>query len=77
MQHSFNLLQSWVLLLFFMFSYILIENGLQLAESEIRFFTDKRKQAIEAAKENLKIYEESAKDQSRYNNMDSSKCPTR
>lgn len=38
-EHTYNLSQTWILLSFYTFSYILIDNGMQMADSEFKFMT--------------------------------------
>jgi hypothetical protein len=45
--HTYNLLQSYAILLLFMCGYILIDNGMQMANAEIRYILDKRREDIE------------------------------
>ena len=47
LQHTYNRLQSYTILFFFTSAYVLIDNGLQTASAEIRFFTERRKELFE------------------------------
>lgn len=42
-------MQTYLILIFFTFSYILIDNGLQMIDAEIRYFMDRRRDEIERA----------------------------
>lgn len=54
--------------MFVTFSYILVDNGLQMAGAEIRYYTLKRKQEIQALKVRAVKYDQTL-DRKRYNNV--------
>ena len=39
-EHTYNLVNSYMVLAFFTFSYILIDNGLMMIDAEYRFFME-------------------------------------
>lgn len=47
MWHTYNQLESYILLLFFTLSYVLIDEGLQMLNAEIRYYMQIRKDEIE------------------------------
>lgn len=44
--HLFNQVDVWCLILFFTFSYIMIDIGLQMVSSEIRYYMEIRREEI-------------------------------
>lgn len=66
--HTYGELTTYFVLIFFTFSYILIDNGLQMAGAEIRYYTIKRKQEIEQLKNKAVKYDKTL-DRKRYNNV--------
>jgi len=66
--HTYGEFTTYLVLLFVSFSYILIDNGLQMAGAEIRYYTLKRKQEIEALKYKSLKHDQTL-DRKRYNNV--------
>lgn len=67
--HEYNQIQVYNLLLFFTFSYVLIDNGMQMLNSEIRYYMRIRRQQIEKEKKR-KIAKDETLDQDRYVNFE-------
>lgn len=70
LQHTYNLLQTYLILTFFMFSYVLIDEGMMKANAEIRYFMDLRRDQIER-QTRRKLQKDETLDKSRYNNLES------
>ena len=66
--HTYGESTTYFVLIFISFSYILIDNGLQMAGAEIRYYTLKRKQEIQALKMKAVKYDQTL-DRKRYNNV--------
>lgn len=68
--HTYGEIQTYLVLLFFTFSYILIDNGLQLAGAEIRYYMNKRRELLEKLK-NKSVSADETLDNNRYTNFKS------
>jgi hypothetical protein len=66
--HTYGESTTYFLLMFVTSAYILVDNGLQMAGAEIRYYTLKRKQEIEALKVRAVKYDQTL-DRKRYNNV--------
>ncbi len=45
--HTYNLLQTYLLLLFFTLAYVLMDEGLQAANAEVRYYMKIRRDELE------------------------------
>lgn len=50
LSHTYCELQTYMILVFFTFSYILIDNGMQMVDAEIRTFMEKKREQIRILK---------------------------
>lgn len=69
MQHTYMRLQTWIVTLFFSFSYVLIDWGMQMVDAEIKYFMSQRILAIEREKY-VKNTKDKNLDKKRYSNLD-------
>lgn len=68
LQHTYNRLQSYYILLFLTCSYILIDNGMQTVNAELRGFMQRRKDRIERQKKQS-LRRDKTLDKRRYTNI--------
>lgn len=68
--HTYGEIQTYLVLLFFTFSYVLIDNGLQLAGAEIRYYMNIRRELLEKLK-NKSVGADETLDNNRYTNFKS------